>query len=96
MPNCFQLLRAGVAVPLHAVDEEMCRHFEAPCDPDYFFEGWYGTIGFDLAKGDSFAVIRATYAAHPALVQVADWLEANFTVRSWYELKSHPKDPRVQ
>jgi hypothetical protein len=91
MPNCFQLLRGGAAVPLSDVDEEMCRHFDAPCDAKHYFEDWYDVIGFDLAGGRSFAEIRATHAEHPVLVQVTDWLEANFTVRSWYELKSHPK-----
>jgi len=85
MPNCFQLLRGGIAVPLVEIDEEMCRHFGAACHPRQWFEGWYDYIGYDLAKGDSFDEIRTTYADIPRLVEISRWLEANFTVRFWNE-----------
>jgi hypothetical protein len=91
MPNCFQLLRDNRAVPLNDIDEEMCRHFKAPCDPDRYFEDWYILIGYDLASGDSLAEIKTRYADNPVLVQIVDWLAENFTPRAWYELKSHPK-----
>ena len=91
MPNCFQLLRNGNAVPLNTIDEEMCRHFGAPCHEKHYFEGWYDFIGYELARGQSFAEIRLTYANSPILVQIVDWLEANFQVNAWYELRSHPR-----
>lgn len=92
MPNCFQLLRAGVAVPLSQVDEEMCRHFNVPCDPELYFEDWYIRVGYDLAQGHSFDEIKTRSADSPILGQVIDWLAANFTVHSWYEMKSRPRD----
>jgi hypothetical protein len=67
MPNCFQLCRDGQAVALQQIDEEMCNHFNAPCDPVRWFRGWYDFIGFDLATGRDFAQIRAIYEADPDL-----------------------------
>ena len=91
MPNCFQLLRGGIAVPLNEVDEEMCRHFGAPCHPDDYYEFWYDTIGFGLASGRSFDEIRSTFSDFPKVVEAANWIEANFTARSWYE-QSTPRN----
>lgn len=91
MPNCFQLVRDGSAVPLVQVDEEMCRHFGEPCDSDRYFRAWYATIGYDLAMGRTFEEIRAIYSApewtEAELGPVVDWLAANFSPRSWYEHK---------
>ena len=95
MPNCFQLLRGGVAVPLDKVDEEMCRHFGRPCDPERYFESWYDIIGRKLAMGERWDEIGATIAEHyaefPILAQIASWLEANFETRSWYERKGYER-----
>lgn len=93
MPNCFQLTRGGVAVPLATIDEEMCRHFDEPCDPDRYFRAWYACIGWDLAMGRSFEEIKKIYAGPEydgsGLLAVAEWLEANFAPRSWYEPSSY-------
>ncbi len=90
MPNCFQLLRGDAAVPLLQVDEEMCRHFNEPCDPKRWLEFWYDIIGYELARGKSFDEVRsyvaATYPETPRLIKIADWLEANFSVRHWVEI----------
>jgi polysaccharide deacetylase 2 family uncharacterized protein YibQ len=87
MPNCFQLLRDGAAVPLADVDAEICLHFDVPCSPTSYYEFWYDAIGYSLAQGRTFDEIRATYADSPRLVEIANWIEARFTVRSWYEQK---------
>jgi hypothetical protein len=92
MPNCFQLIRSGDAVPLVEIDEEMCLHFGEPCDPKRYFRGWYDCIGYDLAMGRSFEEVKATYAAQEwtdsGLLPVAEWLESNFSIRSWAESSS--------
>ena len=94
MPNCFQLLRGDVAVPLSEIDEEMCRHFGEPCDSNRYFREWHDLIGYDLAMGRSFEQIEATYAgpkwADSGLLPIAQWLRANFTPRSWYERRTSP------
>jgi len=91
MPNCFQLLRDGVAVPLATIDEEMCRHFDEPCHPTRYCECWYDVIGYGLAMGQSFDQIRSQiksdFAEYPRLVEIADWIEQRFSVSSWSELK---------
>jgi hypothetical protein len=96
MPNCFQLIRNGEAVPLLTIDAEMCRHFEEPCDPDRYFREWYGCIGYDLARGRSFEEIKAIYAApeyaESGLLPVAEWLDANFAPQSWYEPSSRSRN----
>jgi hypothetical protein len=95
MPNCFQLIRDGEAVPLVKVDEEMCQHFGAVCDADVYFRAWYNTIGYDLAMGRSFLEIEEIYASPPwegsGLTEVARWMSANFSSRSWYEPSGHPR-----
>jgi hypothetical protein len=95
MPNCFQLLREGVAVPLATVDEEMCAHFGEPCDPDRYFRSWYSCVGWDLSMGRTYDQIREIYAdpswAEYGILPVVEWLAANFTPRSWYE-PSHQRD----
>ena len=103
MPNCFQLFRNGQSphngepVALSQVDEEICAHFNEPCHPVRYFRVWYDTIGYDLAAGQSWEQIRAKYTspewAESGLLPVAEWLSANFTPRSWYELRSHPRSP---
>lgn len=96
MPQCFQLLRDGKAIPLSSIDEEMCRHFDVTPDPGCYFSLWYDVIGYQLATGNSWDEIRKLlekdYADLPILVQISDWLQANFEVRSWYELPGHPQD----
>jgi len=89
MPSCFQLLRDGDAVSLNQIDEEMCKHFQVPCHETRYYESWYDTIGFGLATGESFDQIRMTYADFPRLVEIASWIETNFSVRHWHELKGH-------
>lgn len=96
MPNCFQLLRGGEAVPFNTVDEEMCAHFGEPCDADRYFRKWYNCIGWNLAMGRSFDEIKAIYSepnwADSGLLPVVEWLAANFTPSSWYE-PSHRSKP---
>ena len=96
MPNCFQLIRNGKAVPLVKIDEELCLHFKEPCNADRYFREWYDCIGYDLALGHSFEKIKVTYAApeyaESGLLPVAEWLEANFTPQSWYEPSSRSRD----
>lgn len=92
MPNCFQLLRDGVAVTLATIDEEMCRHFGAQCDPVRYYEAWYDAIGWELAMGRSFDQIRVTLAEYPQLVEIATWLEQNFTSNAWHERKGYERN----
>jgi hypothetical protein len=96
MPQCFQLLRDGEAVPLASIDEEMCRHFVVTCDTVRYFSSWYDVIGFELSMGRSWSEIRdfldKYYTDLPILQQISDWLQANFEVRSWYEPRGHPQD----
>jgi hypothetical protein len=96
MPQCFQLLRDGKAVPLSSIDEEMCRHFDVPLDPVRYFSMWYDVIGYQLAMGNSWDAVRTfidnSYSDLPILMQISDWLQANFEVRHWYEQRSHPRN----
>ena len=91
MPNCFQLLRDGVAVPLATIDEEMCLHFGVECHRSRYFNSWFDIIGYDLAKGLTFNEIKtslasASYDNLSTLVQIAEWLEARFTANAWAEI----------
>ncbi len=91
MPNCFQLLRDNVPVTLNAIDEELCRHFGADCHPKRYYKDWHDIIGYGLAKGHTFDEIKNSLTASGyddalTLVQIAEWLESHFTVRSWVEI----------
>jgi hypothetical protein len=92
MPNCFQLLRDGIAISLNEIDEELCRYFKEPCHKTRYYEAWYDTIGYGLAAGQSFDQIRTTYADFPRLVEIAHWIETNFAVRHWHERRGLEKD----
>jgi hypothetical protein len=43
-------------VPLQKIDEEMCAAFGVPVHPKNWCGGWYNSVGFRLAIGQSFAV----------------------------------------
>lgn len=99
MPNCFQLLRKSSPdegpVLLPVIDEELCKHFQTPVDPKYWFNGWYDTIGFPLAMGQTFESIitgfkedlkeatteRDAYWVNQ--INIAQYLNEHFTVRAW-------------
>jgi hypothetical protein len=71
----------------------MCSHFEVPCDPTNYFQDWYLVIGYDLAQGHNFDMIKVRNVASPLIVQIAEWLEAHFEATSWHEQRSHPRSP---
>ena len=77
-------------MPLIQIDEEMCRRFDQPCHSRWWFMSWYDIIGFELARGRSFDEVRRylaeSYADTPLIVEIANWLEANFSVRHWVEI----------
>lgn len=88
MPNCFQLTRKGEKEPspLLTIDKEMCDHFGEECDPKLWFRNWYNTIGFLLATGSDWAKIRETYDDSPHMLEVIEYLEANYTFDAWAEI----------
>ncbi len=85
MANCFQLFRKGETEPMSLVkvDEEICRHFNAPVDPEKWFHNWYNTIGFCCAMGKTWDEIREVMET-PMSIAIVDFLEANFTTTAWY------------
>ncbi len=84
MPNCFQLSRPGVGpVALQTIDEEMCKHFEVPCDPVRWYREWYNIIGLGLACGKSFEQLRNILPQH---LDIIDWLDSQFTADAWVEV----------
>ena len=102
MPNCFALIRKSDPekghVPLNTIDEEMCQHFNVPCDPKQYYYEWYSTIGFALAMGKSFqqqmerCKARIEEASYSKLkdewkheLTILEWLDANFTADAWAE-----------
>lgn len=90
MPNCFSLTRKGEtdATPLTQVDEELCKHLNAPCDPKFWVDGWYNMIGFRLAIGvplDDEKMTKACEDGGGHLPAILEYLRTNFTSDCWYE-----------
>lgn len=96
MPSCFQLTRKSTpdigAILLAQIDNEMRAHFGVPADSSSWYHNWYNTIGFFLALGKSFDDLRKLFREPgwdhaDELIKIVDWLDENFTVKSWYEVK---------
>ena len=102
MPNCFQLTPLGKSEPesLNLVDAKICKFLNIEVDEVKYAYGWYSTIGFALACGQSIDQIRETlfqqfkYAAckdevdaYQRLIDIADFIKDNYSVRAWYSRK---------
>jgi len=71
MPNYFSLIRKSDNLPaaFNKVDEEMCKHFEVPCDPSRYLAGWYGVIG-------TLAAVKGFKLGTPEMrAAVVEWFE---------------------
>ncbi len=83
------------------IDDEMCKHFKADPHPTLYHAAWYDIFGLALAMGQTFESKRVFFRDKivqckdkPEEIQmwihwieIADWLEANFTPNAWYETK---------
>jgi len=97
----FQLLdkTTKVAVPLVAVDEQVCIDV-LNCTPHEKWWGgevfnWYDTIGFQLASGktldDGEKSVRKHYQEsdlwveeYPIIDRIISYLQDRYTTKSWY------------
>ena len=101
MPNCFQLFDKSSCevVSLISVDERICKEVYN-VEPHSKYWGstvfnWYDTIGFTIAMGRSLDQVRDHYVKSdvwleelPIINKVLDFLEDNYTTRSFYESSS--------
>ena len=93
MPSCFALTKKGQSerASLSEVDDRMREHFGAEPDSVKFYCGWYGYIGLSLAMGRTFNQIRDMLTKYNGDSSgpraIVDWLDANYTVESWYQHK---------
>ena len=97
MPNCFQLTTIGSneAAMLHDVDAALCAHFGKPVHEKHWFAGWYQSIGFSLALGQTFAEIREDFERdaqedpepqwYRTQIAIVDYLESHYTSDAWVE-----------
>jgi len=94
----FQLFRKDSDEPerLDVVDAMMCYHFRVECDERRYHAWWFDIIGFKLALGQTWDEVRRNIrdftedwvweARTQHLIDIVNWLEANFTVNhftSW-------------
>lgn len=104
MPACFQLYdkkKPGEGpVVLNRIDERMCEHFEQPCDPVKYLNGWFDSIGFRIAIGKTWAQIKEEFEKYVEeekargdedqaswyenLLLILSWLEENYETNSFY------------
>jgi hypothetical protein len=91
MPACFQLYRKADGenaepVAFQTIDEEMCAHFNVPCDPVKYLHGWYDNIGFSLAIGKNWDQMREIFKT-PGTHAIIDFLEARYTPSAFWQPK---------
>lgn len=89
MPACFSLTdkSTGKVVALAEVDNLMCAHFnEVPHEKNWYMN-WYNKFGVEPAVGHSWEKIKEgfNYRDDKKYITIIEWLEANYTVNSWYE-----------
>jgi len=102
MPNCFSLTRksdkAAGPVSLSKIDEELCQHFGVQPDPVKYYEGWYNSIGLQLALGRDFQYMREfiqglfqKYPEEKVQLQheldIINWFDQNSESDAWYQHK---------
>lgn len=98
------MFRKGESEPVafHTVDEEMCKHFDVPCDPVKYCAGWYDAIGFRVAYGKTIVDMREEFQGYVCeiendaansqrnyyrtLLLILDWIEERFTFDAWAEI----------
>jgi hypothetical protein len=86
MPACYQLLDANNAPQtLARVDDEIRTHFGAPPSTEAWYEEWHNILSLAFALGKTSAEIRETFKDDSILLEILDYLEAHYTVRSWSE-----------
>ena len=86
MPNCFMLMKNGKPVNLRDVDDAMREHFGAPPDDENWYCNWYNSIGILFSLGRTFEQIKEVFDEDDTETRgIIDWIEANYTVDSWYE-----------
>ena len=90
MPNCFTLTRKGEEEPrsLKDLDSDLWFLFEG-AEPDgntMWYRNWYNVIGLSLACGKELEWI-ANKLKGTELEKVAEFLEANYESKAWYEHK---------
>jgi hypothetical protein len=99
MPNCFQLISKATGEPtaFAEIDVALCALLGAPVDPVNYVLGWYDTIGFRCALGDSFDTMREEFADNrdnpqykplfwSRMLQCVDYLDAHYTTSAWAEI----------
>ena len=87
MPVCFQLFKKGSTEPevFQDIDVEICNHFGVEVDDVKWYCDWYDCIGVLLATGRTFQQVKEVHHSWKELCKVVDFLEDNYTTRSWRE-----------
>ncbi len=95
MPNCIRFYPKSApteAITLIQLDENICVHLGVEVHPVRYVEGWFDDIAFYGALGKSYEEIRKIliedYCGHEncaTLLKILDYLEANYTMDSYYE-----------
>jgi hypothetical protein len=86
MPNCFTLTRKGEDKPATfvSIDEELCEHFNMPCDFKQYLWNWYDIIGLALACGKSLEWCQSEEAGFGEKMRaVAAYLEKHYDSDAW-------------
>lgn len=89
MSVCFQLFKKGSTEPevLQDIDVEICKHFGVEVDSEKWYCHWYDYLGIALACGKTWGELREQYSDDSYLVEICNFLEANYTVNNWREMR---------
>ncbi len=84
MPNYFKFINkeTGEAERFIDIDEKICEYMEVEPDPEWFYEGWYDSIGLAAAMGNDWPKIRETFE-DTRLLPIIDFLSQRYDISSW-------------
>ena len=88
MANYIQLIdkTTGEPVPFPEIDRLLCEALSQPCDDNKYLCGWYDTIGWRSASGDSLATIAGELLGdgYDQIAACIQWIDQHYTLNQWH------------
>ena len=87
MPNCYQYLKNGEAVPLAALDDAVRRLLGAPPDPKRFHPDFEYGVSLRVACGQTLEQVANDDDAAPEAQRIARYLlDSGYQTTAWVQV----------